>query len=157
MRVESPKTAAAIAGACSVSCASRASRASHASREGASTIGRAGDCSALRAAGAGERDGVYSCTANAAADPLAAEETRWANAIQNELKAEFAAGEFKRGGEAAPDSNAATFYDFTHGVLQVPALTLKIPYAMVGSSVLTQKDYREIGRRLMEAIVRRRS
>ncbi len=111
----------------------------------------------LRAAGAGERDGVYSDATNAAADPLAAEETRWANTIQNELKAEFAAADFKRGGAAATDSHAATFHDFAHGVLQVPALTLNIPYAMVGSRALTQKDYREIGRRLMEAIVRRRS
>lgn len=107
--------------------------------------------------GAGERDGVYSLTANATPDPLAAEETRWANTLQNELKAEFAAGEFKRIVNTPPGSNAITFHDYVHGELQVPALTLEIPYAMVGSSVLTQKDYREIGRRLTEAIMRRRT
>jgi len=111
----------------------------------------------LHAPGASERDGVYSHTANAAPDSLAAEETRWANTIQNELKAEFAASEFKRVINTPPSSNATTFYDYVHGELQVPALTLEIPYAMVGSRVLTQKDYREIGRRLTEAILRRRS
>ncbi len=111
----------------------------------------------LRAPGASERDGVYSATGNAAADPLAAEETRWANVIQNELKAEFAASEFKRVNATPTDSSTATFYDYLHGELKVPALTLEIPYAMVGSRVLTQKDYREIGRRLTEAILRRRS
>jgi hypothetical protein len=89
------------------------------------------------------------------AGPLAAEETKWCNVFQNELQAEFAAPEFKRVSASPVRAETPTFTDYMRDQMGVPALGLEIPYTHAAGAVLTQKSYREIGRRLALAILRR--
>lgn len=109
----------------------------------------------LHAPGAGERDGVYACVAGDANNPLAAEETKWCNVLQNELLAEFAAADFKRTAKTPARWTTPDFTTFLRIELGVPALSLEIPYALTGENLLTQKSYREIGRRLAVGFLRR--
>ena len=109
----------------------------------------------LHAPGACERDGVYAFVSKDTGNPLLAEETKWCNVLQNELQAEFAAPEFKRVANYRSRWETPGFGDFMRNELGVPALSLETPYSQAGGSVLTQKSYREIGRRLALAIMRR--
>jgi hypothetical protein len=38
----------------------------------------------------------------------------------------------------------------------LPAISLHIPYAQANGQVLTQKNYREIGQRVMQAVIQRK-
>jgi hypothetical protein len=109
----------------------------------------------LHAPGACERDGVYARMSQDPAGSLAAEETKWCNVFQNELQAEFAAPEFKRVPAGPVLADTPTFTDFMRDQMGVPSLSLEIPYTHAAGAVLTQKSYREIGRRLALAILRR--
>jgi hypothetical protein len=109
----------------------------------------------LHAPGACERDGVYAFVSKDGSGPLAAEETKWCNVIQNELQAEFAAPEFKRVADYPSRWETPNFAAYMRDEMGVPALSLEIPYSHAGGTVLTQKSYREIGRRLALAILRR--
>ncbi|MCG2739255.1 MAG: hypothetical protein L6300_03325 [Syntrophaceae bacterium] len=109
----------------------------------------------LHAPGACERDGVYAYVGGDADGPLAAEETKWCNVLQNELQPEFAAPEFKRVANYPSRWTTPGFATFLRSELGVPALSLETPYAMAGGSLLTQKSYREIGRRLAVGVLRR--
>jgi predicted deacylase len=104
----------------------------------------------LQAPGACERDGVRVCMSRQPEAPMAAEETKWCNVIQNEVQAEFAAPEFKRPPGATPG-----FVDVMRDEIGVPALIVETPYSHAAGAVLTQKSYREIGRRLALAVLRR--
>lgn len=109
----------------------------------------------LQAPGACEQDGVYAYVGNETNAPLAGEETKWCNVMQNELQAEFAAPEFKRVANQPTRWNTPGFTTFLRSELGVPALRMDIPYAMAGGNLLTQKSYREIGRRLATGFLRR--
>jgi hypothetical protein len=109
----------------------------------------------LHAPGAGERDGVHAVVGGDANNPLAAEETKWCNVLQNELQAEFAAAEFKRVAGESSRWTTPGFAAFLRTELGTPALDIEIPYAQAGGSILSQKSYREIGRRLAVGILRR--
>jgi len=109
----------------------------------------------LHAPGACERDGVYAFMSKDPAGPLAAEETKWCNVIQNELQAEFAAPEFKRVINYPSRWETPNFGDFMRSEMGVPALSIETPYSHAAGAVLTQKSYREIGHRLALAVLRR--
>jgi len=109
----------------------------------------------FQAPGACERDGVYAQVAGDANNPLAAEETKWCNVLQNELLAELAAPEFKRVAKTPSRWTTPGFTTFLRSELGVPALILQIPYALAADSLLTQKWYREIGHRLAVGFLRR--
>ena len=110
----------------------------------------------LHAPGACEKDGVYAFVPDAEAnEPLAAECAKWANTLQNELKAEYAAADFRRVARYPSRWTTPDFASYMRRDLGVCALSLETPYAMAGNTVLTQKIYREIGRRLADAIFRR--
>ena len=109
----------------------------------------------LHAPGACEREGVYAYASGKPDSPLAAEETKWCNLLQNELQAEFAAPEFKRAMNHRSRWPTPSFTSFLRDELGVPALAIETPYSHAGGNVLTQKSYREIGRRLALGILRR--
>lgn len=111
----------------------------------------------LHAPGACDRDGVYAFVSKAPTGPMVAEETKWCNVLQNELQAEFAAPEFKRVATYASRWETPNFAAYMRDEMGVPALTLEIPYSHIRGDVLTQKSYREIGRRIALAILRRNS
>jgi len=104
----------------------------------------------FRAGEAGETDGVYCrLPGNDAEPPLKADADKWANVFKDALTPGFAAADFKR---------PAAVND---GLVDLPALrdvctlALHVPYALVGTTQLTQKDYRQVGKRLAEAVLRR--
>lgn len=109
----------------------------------------------LHAPGACERDGVYAFVSKDPAGPTAAEETKWCNVFQHELQAEFAAPEFKRVATYPSRWPTPSLAEYMRNEMNVPALSLEIPYSYAAGNVLTQKSYREIGRRLALAILRR--
>lgn len=109
----------------------------------------------LHAPGVCEHDGIYAYVGGDANGPLAAEETKWCNVLQNELQAEFAAPGFKRVANSPSRWTTPGFAAFLRGELGVPTLSLEIPYALAGETLLTQKIYREIGRRLAVGLLRR--
>lgn len=109
----------------------------------------------LHAPGACERNGVYAYVSKDPNAPLAAEETKWCNVIQNELQAEFAAPDFRRVANYASRWETPGFATYMREAMGVPALSIETPYTHIGGTVLTPKSYREIGRRLALAILRR--
>lgn len=109
----------------------------------------------LHAPGACERDGVYAYVSPNASGPLVGEETKWCNVLQNELQAEFAAPEFKRAINYKSRWETPNFATFMRDEMGVPALSLETPYGQSAGGPLTQKSYREIGRRIALGILRR--
>ncbi|NLE67371.1 MAG: hypothetical protein GX608_08115 [Lentisphaerae bacterium] len=110
------------------------------------------------APGACDKDGVRCLLPDDAADAaMAADANKWANAFQNELKAEFAAADFKRAEPAQAAPGATSFAAFMRKAMGVCAFTIEVPYALAGETVLTKKHYREIGQRLAAAFCRRHS
>ena len=109
----------------------------------------------LHAPGAGERDGVYACVSGEPAGPLTAEETKWCNVMQHELQGEFAAPEFKRADPHRLSGQPPDFATFMRTETGVAALRIETPFTCACGNVLTQKSYREIGRRLALAIMHR--
>lgn len=103
----------------------------------------------LQAADAFEKDGVYAIIGESA------DETKWGNVIQNELRAEYAARDFNRTKDRPSRSNGPTLSNWVRQHLNVPVVTLRVPYAQAAGNVLTQKSYREIGQRLAQAMLRR--
>jgi hypothetical protein len=97
----------------------------------------------FEAAGAGDTQGLY-CTAEGEAA------AKWSNIFKDALRTGFAAPEFCRSAEPEPGVGAGVFHE-----LGITAVTLHAPYALVGTSELVQKDYRQIGKRLAEAVLRR--
>ena len=109
----------------------------------------------LHAPGACESDGVYAYAGKDEKGPLAAEETKWCNMLKNELQAEFAAPEFKRAINYRSRWETPNFAMFMRDEMGVPALSLETPYGHINGTPLTQKSYREIGRRLALGVLHR--
>lgn len=104
----------------------------------------------FRAPGIGAQDGVFA-EVGPESDPMAAEETKWCNVLRTEVQADFAAPAFKRPADLAPGAFAA----FARAELAIPVLRLHVPFAQAGETLLTQKLYRELGRRLAAGVLRR--
>lgn len=110
----------------------------------------------FRAARACETGGVYCWlppAENAAELHKAA--GKWANVIRQELGADFASQDFSRE-QLTPTYPGGVLFDqfmtATHGVC---ALTVAVPCAKIGTTVLAQKHYRDMGERIARALVRR--
>ncbi len=110
----------------------------------------------LRATTGTAGDGICAVLPPAAeGDAPAREPGKWANVISEELGADYAAGDFKRvAGNGSPE-NAATFCNYAQTELEIEALALEAPYALCGKTVMTQKQYREVGHRIARAILKR--
>jgi len=110
----------------------------------------------LHSPGACDKDGVFTYVPEDTTGPLAADEIKWCNVIQNELQAEFAAKDFRRVDKNPTRWNTPDFCSFMRGEMGVPALNLQIPYSLIGGNVLSQKSYREIGQRIAAAVLKRK-
>ena len=108
----------------------------------------------FHAPGVCDRDGVFAYTGQEGESTFA-EETKWCNVIKHELQTEFAAPDFQRK-DARPHRLAnPTFAQFVRSTWGLPTLSLQIPYSQAAGNVLTQKSYREIGKRIGQALHRR--
>jgi hypothetical protein len=65
----------------------------------------------------------------------------------------YAAEPFARVARYPSRWETPSFRDYLWSQLGVPSITFETPYAMVGQHVLTQADYREIGRRLAVGVM----
>jgi len=110
----------------------------------------------LHSPGACDKDGVFAQVPEDTSGPVAADEIKWCNVIQNELQAEFAAKDFRRVDKNPSRWNTPDLTSFMRNELGVPALNLHIPYSLIGGNVLTQKSYREIGQRIAAAVLKRK-
>lgn len=112
----------------------------------------------LHAPGACEKEGVYCFLPDPDKEPeMAAEAGKWANALQSELKSEFAAADFKRVARHNSRWETPTFAEFMRAEMKVCSFVIETPYALAGATVLTRKHYRDIGMRLAAGICRRHS
>jgi hypothetical protein len=103
------------------------------------------------AATAGEGGGLNCSVDVDAPDPKIGEEAgKWANIFKDAMPPGFGAPEFRRNKPAGSRDGTAAFLE--QGVC---ALTIHAPYAVIGTNELAQKDYRQIGKRLAEAVLRR--
>jgi len=104
----------------------------------------------LHAPGACESDGVYAYVSKEddLPGPLASKENKWCHALEKELQADFASPAFKRIIGYRSRWGTPSFADYMRTEMEVPTLTIEIPYSQVRGTVLTQKSYREIGHRM---------
>ena len=109
----------------------------------------------LHAPGACERDGVYAYASAETSAATAPDETKWCNVIKTELQAEYAAPEFRRVDQRPHRLTTPSFTTHLRADLNIPALSIQIPYSHSGGTLLTQKHYREIGQRIGQALHRR--
>ncbi|MCX7590823.1 MAG: hypothetical protein N2255_04260 [Kiritimatiellae bacterium] len=110
----------------------------------------------FHAPGLGETDGIYCYLPNPdQSAEMHAQAQKWANVMKDSLTDEFASPDFVRVVNYKSRWETPNFTSFFVLDLGVCALSIETPYAMAGKTVLTQKQYREAGRRLAEAILRR--
>ena len=79
----------------------------------------------------------------------------WANVLKQGLGREYAAENFKRVAEGPSRWSTPDLAAYAHATFQVPALALETPYASCGTTVMQAKQYRDAGKRLADAILRR--
>lgn len=108
----------------------------------------------FHAPGAFDRDGVFVYADTGG--PTGGEETKWCNVISNDLKPDYAANEFQREDRRTSRSTAPSLVTYVRRELGIPALGVQVPYAQAGANTLVQKNYREIGQRIAQAILRRK-
>ncbi len=84
---------------------------------------------------------------------VTSEARAWSNTFKDALR-EWAADNFEQP-ESPAHAPGRSLVDYAAGELGIPALSLSVPYASCGGSVLTQKLYREAGAKLADALTRR--
>ena len=111
----------------------------------------------LHAPGACEQEGVYAF-ANPA-NPANPEADRalqaWGNVLGKALAPEFAAHPFVRKAEHASRWETPRVSDYVQSAFGCAALSIETPYAVCRDSLMTPKQYREVGRRMAQAILGR--
>jgi len=109
----------------------------------------------FRAAQACETDGIYAVLPSQEDNPdLYQAAEKWANVIRGALGSELAAENFKRPPQAVA-TPGASFTDYMVSQAGVCALTLVTPYAKIGSTTLTVRQYRETGHLIAKALLSR--
>jgi len=110
----------------------------------------------LQATGGSVSEGLSCRLPGSEEDSAAARDAlKWANVFLEDLGADYAAPDFKRTSEGAPSTAGLSLGAYARQVLAVGALTLDVPYALCGKTVMTPKQYREAGRRIARSILRR--
>lgn len=109
----------------------------------------------LHAPGASEHAGVYAFTKQS--DDVEWEKSNhaWANIFKQALFPDYGIEDFARTASYPSRWGTPRLADFVEASLHCCALSLEIPYALIGTTVLLQKHYREIGQRLARAILTR--
>lgn len=110
----------------------------------------------FQAPGACETEGVH-CRIKRARDNPESDKIahKWANIFKDALLPEFAAADFERVTSEETSSQASDFASFFNQRLGICALTIMVPYAMAGTHLLTCKSYREVGKSIANAIIKR--
>jgi len=110
----------------------------------------------FQATGGSDSQGIY-CRLPRGEDagPAVRDSEKWANVLREALGEEYAAEDFKRSPEPAPCPGGLSLGDYARESLAVSALTLAAPYALCGKTVMTPKQYREVGRRIARTAVQR--
>ncbi len=108
----------------------------------------------LGASGPGDHDGI-----NARISPLTPETQRplqtWANVLQQALEPEFPATPFVRPSDDTPLPTVQCLPEYVQKRFGCCALAIETPYAICRDTPMTPKQYREVGRRLAQAILSR--
>lgn len=108
----------------------------------------------FHAPGASETSGVYAYVPDPDTDRAGYETLMpWANRVAEALTTRYAAEEFARVARYPSRWETPSFRGYMWPQLGVPCITFENPYAMVGDHVLTQEDYREIGRRIASGVM----
>ncbi len=108
----------------------------------------------LHAADGSESDGIYSLLPDPEQFAEANREaSTWANVFKQALGPDYAAAEFKR----TTTTTNTTVNDFARANMNCSSITLNIPYANCNKTIMQQKQYREAGKRLADAISNRHS
>lgn len=80
---------------------------------------------------------------------------KWANVIQQELGSDYAAPEFKQMDAFSGQGPLQTFPQYFSETLGLCGLSILIPYARIGTKVLSQRHYREIGECIAKALLKK--
>ncbi len=79
----------------------------------------------------------------------------WSNFLADALSAEYAAEEFARIRTLPASGRASDLCRYVHDKFDCAALSVEVPYTLCGTTLMTRKQYREVGHRLADALVRR--
>ncbi len=108
----------------------------------------------FHAPGACETDGLYVYLPHPEKHPEMREKTvKWANVIENDLGKDYAAENFKREADYPSRWDSPNAVSYFCGHLGICALTVEVPYALAGNTLLTRKHYREAGKRIAAALL----
>ena len=101
-------------------------------------------------------DGVY-CFIPQNNEPSTAERDaeKWANVLRIAIGNEYVAETFKRERPDRSQTYGMPLDEYMRQTLAVTALTVVIPYAACGKTIMAPKQYREVGRRIARAIIQR--
>ena len=108
----------------------------------------------FHAPGACETGGVYTYIPDPDTDRAGHDAVMpWALLTEDALIPEYAADQFARVVHYPSRWDTPSFRTYVWTQLGLPCITFETPYAMAGTQVLSQADYREIGRRIVQGIV----
>ena len=108
----------------------------------------------FHAPGACESSGVYTHVCDPDGNRAAYDAVMpWIDRIRDALIPEYAADDFVHIPRYASRWETPNFRDYGWSQLGVPMLTFETPYALAKERVLTQADYREIGRRIATGVL----
>lgn len=109
----------------------------------------------LHAPGVCDHDGVYLFHKTGEDETADRAAQAWINVLHQELTPEYAAETFARSANYASRWETPRLADYVRETYGCSALSMEIPYALCGTTVMTPKQYREVGRRLARAILSR--
>lgn len=109
----------------------------------------------LHAPGACENQGVYAYLAEPSTPEWERSTQAWVNVFRQALVPDFAAENFARKGNYASRWETPRLSGFARDQLGCSAVTIETPYALCRETVMSPKQYREVGQRLARAIVTR--
>jgi len=110
----------------------------------------------LQAGGGSENQGVYCYLPRSEGSSATDRDSdKWANVLRIALGDEYVTGDFKRERRARPQAVGVSLEDYIRQSLSISALTLCVPYASCGKTIMTPKQYREVGQRIARAAIQR--
>ncbi len=110
----------------------------------------------IQAANGTENKGVYCYLPRTdSPEPAIRDAEKWANVIHTALGSEYAAENFKCAREVHIQTCGMPLDEYVRQRMSISALTLCVPYASCGKTMLAPKQYREMGRRIARAILQR--
>lgn len=109
----------------------------------------------LHAPGASGNSGVYAFVQKSDNAEWDKATQAWANIFKQTLSPDYSEEDFAKCGDYPSRWETPRLASFVEKSIGCSSLSLEIPYALIGNTVLLQKQYREIGQRLARAILTR--